>query len=94
MNILFLLATRANSLAAYYLIGDNCPVFRNGLLDSYFFKLTLRSACFEPGFWRVAFKTILHQQCYKNSSCFQTRALNTVWRICDLGNIYNLALIP
>ena len=43
------------------LIENNCPEFRNGLLDGYFFKLTLRSDCLELCFWAVTFKTILTQ---------------------------------
>ena len=42
-----------------HLFENNCPEFRNGFLDSYFFKLTLESDCLELCFWRVAFKTIL-----------------------------------
>ena len=44
-----------------HLIGNNCQGFRNGLLDSYFCKLTLGSDCWELCFWVVAFKTILTQ---------------------------------
>ena len=62
----------------YHLIGSNCPEFRNELLGSFFFKLTLGSNCFKLCFWRVVFKTIVTQQCYKNTSRFQTRALNTI----------------
>ena len=32
------------------LIGNNCPEFPNGLLDSYFFKRTLKSDCLEHYF--------------------------------------------
>ena len=39
-----------------YLIGNNCPKLRNGLLGSYFHKLTLGSDCLEICFWAVAFK--------------------------------------
>ena len=39
-----------------YLIGNNCPNLRNGLLGSYFHKLTLGSDCLEICFWAVAFK--------------------------------------
>ena len=31
----------------HFLCSDNCPEFRNGLLDSYYFKLTLGSGCLE-----------------------------------------------
>ena len=61
-----------------HLIGNICSEFRNGLLDSYFFKLTLGSDCLELCFWRVVFKTILAQQHYKNTSRFQTIALSTI----------------
>ena len=44
-----------------YLIGNNCRELRNGLLDSYIFKPTLRSDCLELCVWGVAFKTILTQ---------------------------------
>ena len=36
------------------LIGNNCPEFRNELMGSYFFKLTLGSDCLELCFWTVA----------------------------------------
>ena len=42
-------------------IGNNCPEFRNELLDSFFFKLTLGSDCLEFCFRTVTFKTILTQ---------------------------------
>ena len=32
------------------LIGNICEEFRNGLSDSYFFKMTLESDCLEPCF--------------------------------------------
>ena len=48
-------------LTLNHLIGNNCPEFHNGLLDSYFFKLTLGSDCFKLCFWTVAFKTFLTQ---------------------------------
>ena len=47
---------------------NSFPEFRNGFLDSYFFKLTLGSDGFELRFWAIAFKTILTQQYYKNST--------------------------
>ena len=50
-----------------HLIGNNCPEFHNGLLDSYFFKLALGSDCLELCFWTVAFETILTQEYYKNT---------------------------
>ena len=43
------------------LIRNNCSEFRSRLLDSYFFKLTLRSNCLKLYFWTVAFKTTLTQ---------------------------------
>ena len=42
-----------------HLIENNSPKFRNGLLDSYFFKLTIGGVCLELYFRAVAFKTIL-----------------------------------
>ena len=74
-----LIEPRMGKLILSHLIVNNCPEFRNGLLDSYFFKLTLGSDCLELWFSRVALKTILTQQCYKNLSRFQTRALSTIW---------------
>ena len=44
-----------------YLFRNNCPELRSGLLDSYFFRLTLGSDCLEFCFWTVALKTILTQ---------------------------------
>ena len=44
-----------------HLIGNNYPEFRNGLLDRYFFKLTLGSDCLELCLWTVTFKPILTQ---------------------------------
>ena len=41
------------------IIGNNCLEFFNGLLDSYFFKITEGSDFLELFFWTVAFKTIL-----------------------------------
>ena len=40
-------------------------------------ELTLQSDCLDLCFWNVSSKTILTQQCYKNTSDFQTRALKT-----------------
>ena len=39
--------------------------------------------CLELCFW-ITFKTTLTQQYYKNTSCFETSALNKIWRICRL----------
>ena len=36
-----LIKPHLGKLILNYLIGSNCQEFRNGLLDSYFFKLTL-----------------------------------------------------
>ena len=47
-------------------------------------KLTLGNDCLELCFWTVPFKTILTQQYYKNTSRFQTRALNRIWHVCRL----------
>ena len=49
------------TLTLNHLIGNNSPVFRNGLLGSYFFKWTLGDDCLELCFWKVTFKTILTQ---------------------------------
>ena len=38
---------RMGKLILNHLIGNNYPEFRNGLLDSYFFKVTLGSDCLE-----------------------------------------------
>ena len=73
--IINLIEPRMGKLILNNLIGNACPEFRNGLLDSYFFELALGSGCLELCFWRVAFKTILNQQHYKNTSRLQTRAL-------------------
>ena len=55
-----------------HLIGNNCPEFRNGLLDSYFFKLNLRSDCLELCFWTVDFKnqpdSVILQKCQSRSN--------------------------
>ena len=45
---------------------------------------TLRSGCLELCLWRFAFKTILTQKYYTNTSRFQTGALNTIRSICRL----------
>ena len=76
-----LIARRIGKLILNHLVGNTCPEFRNGLLDSYFFILSLGRDCLELCFWRVAFKIILTQQYYKNTSRFQTRALSTIWYI-------------
>ena len=55
LMIINLIEPRIGKLIINHLIGNTFSEFRNGLLDSYFFKLTL-----------VAFKTILTQQYYKN----------------------------
>ena len=41
---------RMGKLVLNHLIENNCPKFRNGLLDSYCFKLTLGSDCVELSF--------------------------------------------
>ena len=71
-----------------HLVGNNRQEFRNGLFDSYFFKLTseveIGKDCLELCFWVVAFNTILtHVTYYKNTIRFKTRALSKVcciWR--------------
>ena len=56
-----LIESSMGKMILHRLIGNNCPEFRNGLLDSYFFKLTLGSDCVELCFWAAAFRTILTQ---------------------------------
>ena len=73
---------RMGKLILNHLIWNNCPEFCNGLLGSYFFKLTLESDYVEPCFWRVPVKTILAPQYCTNISLFQSRALDTIRRIC------------
>ena len=50
--------------------------------------LTLQSDCLKPCFWTVAFKTILTQYYYKNTSGFQLRASNTIRRYVFMFNTY------
>ena len=47
-----LIEPRMEKLILNHLIGNNCPVFRNGSLGSYFFKLTLGSDYLELCFCR------------------------------------------
>ena len=54
-----LVETRFGKLILNHFIGINCPEFRRGVADSYFFKLTLGSDCLDFCSWSVAFKTIL-----------------------------------
>ena len=63
-----LIKPRMGKLMLNHMIGNTYPEFRNGILDSKFFKLTLGSGCLELCFWTVAFKVILAQQYYKNTS--------------------------
>ena len=49
------------TLILNHLIRNNYPEFRNGLLDCYFFKLTLENDCLELCFSTVTFKPILTQ---------------------------------
>ena len=56
-----LIEIRMKKLILDYLVGNKCPEFYHGLLDSYFFKLTLGSDFSELCFRKVAFKTILIQ---------------------------------
>ena len=75
-----LIGPRTRKLMLDHLIGNNSPYFHNGFLGSYF----RRSDCLKIYFWAVAFKPILTQQYYKNTSHFQTRVLNTIQHICCL----------
>ena len=56
-----LIEPRTVKLILSHLIRNNCPEFHNGLLYSYFLKLTLGSDCLQLCFWRVAYNTILIQ---------------------------------
>ena len=76
-----LIEPRVRKLILKHLIGNIFSEFRNGFLDSYFFKLTLGSDCLELYFWTVAFETILTQWYNKNTSRSQTTTLNTILRI-------------
>ena len=66
----------------YYLIGHNCPEFRNWLLVSYFFKLTLGKDCLELCFWTVAFRTILTQLQKYQSLSYQNFKHNSAHKPC------------
>ena len=66
------------------LIGNNCPEFRNGLLDSHFFKLTLWEVIASNFFRDSLFQKDPDSVTIQNTSRFQTRALNTIQRICRL----------
>ena len=79
-----LIEPRMGKLIHNHLTGNNCPEFRNGLLDCCFFKLTLGSDCLELCFSAVAFKTILTQQYYHGTgrTCkkfFDKGLLNSAW---------------
>ena len=58
MIMIDLIGPRMEKLILNNLIGNNCPEFCNGFLDSYLFKLTLGSDFLELCFLTVAFKTI------------------------------------
>ena len=51
-----LIEPRKGKLILHHLIENNCLEFRNDLLDSYFYKLTLGSDCLKLYFSVVAFK--------------------------------------
>ena len=51
-----LIELRREKLILNHLIGNNCPEFPNGLLDSYFFKLNLGSDCSELCFCNLLSK--------------------------------------
>ena len=74
--ITYLISIRMGMSILIHLIQNNCPEFRNGLLDSYFFEQTLGSDCLEIGFCTFALKTILTQLYYKKASQFPVRDLN------------------
>ena len=50
---------RMGKLILNHLIRNNCPEFGNGLLDNYFFKLTVGRDFLEPCFSTLALKTIV-----------------------------------
>ena len=54
-----LIEPRMRKVTLNHLIGNNCPEFRNGLLNAYFFKLALGSGCLELCYRAGLFKTIL-----------------------------------
>lgn len=56
-----LIERRIRKLILNHLIKNCCPEFRNGLLYSYFSKLTLGNAFLELYFWTVTFKSV-HSQ--------------------------------
>ena len=64
-----------------------CEIFKNTHFEEHLptaaSKLSLWSDCLELCFW-IAFKPILTQYYYKNTSRFQTKALNKIWHICCL----------
>ena len=62
-----LIESRMAKLILNHLIRE----FRNGIPDSYFFKLTLGSDYLELCFWAVAFKTILTRYYLKISVAFK-----------------------
>ena len=60
--IMNLIKPRVGKLLLNNLIGNNCPEFRNGRLDSYFFKLTLESGCLELCLWTVTTYRLVHKK--------------------------------
>ena len=75
--IITLLESHMGKLILNHLIGNNCAEFGVGLLDSYFFKLSLESDSLELWFWTVGFKTILSH----NDNITKLSGLNTIGRI-------------
>ena len=71
MMITNLIELRMGKLILNHLLGNTCPEFCSGVLDSWKIKSTLGSDCLELCFWRVALKSILTQQYYKNTSRFK-----------------------
>ena len=47
-----------------HLTGNNCPEFLNGLLRSYFYKLTLESGCLEF-YGDSPFQKLPQKQCFR-----------------------------
>ena len=59
--IMFMVTNLIEPCMEKLIIRNNCPDFRNKLLNSNLFKLTLGRDCLEPCFCTVAFKSILTQ---------------------------------
>ena len=91
-----LIESRMGKLILNHLIENTCREFHNGFLTSSFFKLTLESDFLGLCFGKVAFKTIVTQQYYKNTSRFQTRAWSIYFGTYAVikFNLYKLSFEP